>query len=135
MNVKRFVIAGLVIFVAYEILTSLIKVVAFNGEYVITARLGDLVWSFLLVFIFGKGYEARGWLEGLRFGLVIGFFFCTPMILGSTPLASFADVPLSCALSPIPLDQAFAWLVLSIVKIVICGLLAAAIYRPAKTQI
>ncbi len=135
MNVKRFIIAGLVIFVVYEILTSLIDVLVFDGEYMTTAWLGDLVWSFFLVFIFGKGYEARGWLEGLRFGLIIGFFFCTPMIFGSTPLASFADIPLSGALSPIPSHQAFAWLVLSIVKVMICGLLAAAMYRPAKAQI
>lgn len=105
----------------------------FGGEWELGLTLGDLVWSFLFVYIFKKGYEGKGPLEGLRFGLLIGVFFCSPIIFGFFPLQAITDVSpdFSDAILPglIPSATAIYWYVLSVVKIMICGVWVAAIYK------
>lgn len=92
MNVKRFVVASLVIFVAYKFLTSFVNVIVFGGIWEVGFTFGDLGWSFLFIFIFIKGYKGKGLPEGIRFGLLIGMFFCSPIIFGFLPLEAITNV-------------------------------------------
>jgi len=88
MNTKKFIITSLVVFVVYEILNYLIHSLILMGAYQATMNLwrtdmnsimwimwlGDLVKAFVFVYIFTKGIENKGWMEGLRYGFWIGLY-------------------------------------------------------------
>ncbi len=136
MNTKRWIITSLVVFVAAVILDYLIHVVLLSGAYEATSHLwrseqemgsmmwmmwlSSLVWAFIFVYIFAKGYEGRGVMEGVRFGLLIGVFFSLPMALGS-----YASMPM-------PFSLAVGWFVYGVIETIILGILAALIYKPAS---
>ena len=135
MNTKKWVIASLVIFVVDQLLSYLIHGVILSGAYEATAHLwrpmeemnrmmwmmwiSGLVWSFLFVYIFAKGYEGKGIMEGVRFGLLIGVFFSLPMSIGT-----YASMPITTTI-------ALGWFFLGVIEITILGVLAALLYKPA----
>ena len=134
MNTKKWIITSLVVFVAATFMDFIINVLILGGAYEATSHLwrpeaemnqmmwimwlSGLIWAFLFVFIFAKGYEGRGIMEGVRFGLVIGIFFMFSMSLGNY------------AVMPIPFSLAAYWFVLGVIEIVILGVLAALLYKP-----
>ncbi len=136
MNTKRFIITGIVVFIVYEILSYITHMVILKGAYEATSSLwrptdeinsmmwitliGGLVWSFFLVYIFTKGYEAKGWIEGLRFGLIIGLFITIPSSL------------MWYYVLPIPFSLAVYWFIYETIAIIICGIVTALIYKPAQ---
>jgi hypothetical protein len=80
-----------------------------------------LVWAFFFTFIFVKGYENKGILEGVKFGIYIGLFY------------SLASAYGSYAVYPIPYSLAFQWFVFGLVQAVIFGIAVAIIYKPKPT--
>ena len=78
----------------------------------------SLVTSFLFVYIFTKGYEGKGIMEGFRFGLIVGLFTSLPMGYGSY------------AVMPIPYELAFKWFLYGTAEMIVVGMIAALIYRP-----
>ncbi len=136
MNVKKWVIASLVIFVADQILSYVFHGVLLISAYEATAHLwrpmeemnqmmwmmwvSGLVFSFLFVYIFAKGYEGKGIMEGVRFGLLIGVFFSLPMALGT-----YASMPITGTI-------AVGWFVFGVIDITILGVLASLLYKPAS---
>ena len=134
MNIKKWVITSLVIFVAAQILEFIIHYLILGGAYQATSHLWrpdeemnqmmwlmyltGLVWAFLFVYIFAKGYEGRGIMEGVRFGLIIGVFSSLPMSLGN-----YVTVP-------IPFSLALNWFIFGMIEITILGVLAALLYKP-----
>jgi hypothetical protein len=133
MNVKRFIIAGIAVFVAFEVMNIIIHSVILMGTYVSLREiwrpdmagklwimyLADLVFAFLFTYIFIKGYENRGWIEGLRYWIWIGI------------LVSVVGSFIQYVIYPIPLSLAIQWAIYGFMQIVICGIIAALIYRPA----
>lgn len=131
-NWKRYGIASLVVFAVSQGLDFFIHNILLMGSYVAQAHLWRtdmmqkawLMWvtglivSFLFVYIFAKGYENKGLMEGVRFGLIIGLFTFIPMALGSY------------AVWPIPFTLAAKWFIAGMVEYPLLGLVAAAIYRP-----
>src|SRR4030043_207584 len=93
MNTKRFIIVFVVVFVLLEITNYIVHSVILAPTYASDAIsylfrttedmqskmwimwVTDLIWSFFFVYIFVKGYENKGILEGLRYGLYIGIFY------------------------------------------------------------
>jgi hypothetical protein len=136
MNTKRWIIASLVIFVVDQLLSYLIHSVILAGAYEATSQLWrpmeemnsmmwlmwltGLVWSFLFVYIFAKGYEGRGIMEGVRYGLIIGVFFSLPMSLGTY------------VTQPITAGIAIGWLIFGIIDITILGIIAALLYKSTE---
>ncbi len=136
MNVKKFILASIVVFVVYEIVNYLIHSLILAGAYQATASLwrtmedmnskmwilwlSDLVKSFVFVYIFTKGIENRGWMEGLRYGFWIGLYVSIGMGFGSY------------ATSPFPFSLALQWFVFGVIQLIICGIVTALIYKPAK---
>jgi hypothetical protein len=134
MNTKRWIIASLVVFVASGLMELLIHGVLLVGAYEATAHLWrpeaemsqnmwmfwlyGFIWSFILVYIFAKGYEGKGIMEGVRFGLLIGVFFSLPMSLGT-----YASMPITAGL-------AIGWFVYGVIEMTIMGVIAALIYKP-----
>ncbi|MFQ5865652.1 MAG: hypothetical protein ACE5IW_10520, partial [bacterium] len=135
MNARRYLFASLGVFVVYFVLSIIVHWVLLKGAYEATADVWrpqtemnaympilwvtQLVVSFLFVFIYTKGYEGKGIMEGVRYGLWIGLLMSIPMAFGS-----YASLP-------IPLGLAIRWLVFGLVEFIILGIVAAAIYKPA----
>lgn len=46
------------------------------------AMVGYIAWSLAFSFVFARGFENRGWLEGVRFGITVWLLYFVPMTLG-----------------------------------------------------
>jgi hypothetical protein len=133
MNIKRFILASVLVFVAFQVLNFLIHNVLLMAAYQATADVWrpdmmqkmwiiyvtTLIFSFLFVYIFTKGYEGKGILEGVRYGLLIGL------------LMNVVGMFNQYAVYPVPLTLAVQWFIYGMIQYVICGIVAAVIYRPA----
>jgi magnesium-transporting ATPase (P-type) len=140
MNKSRFWITFVVVFVLLELTSYIIHVVllgpayqteeikyAFRTMEEMNSRmwimwLMDLVWAFFFTFFFVKGYENKGILEGLRFGIYIGLF--VSMVISYQ----------SYVVYPIPYSLAFQWFLYGFIQCVILGLATASIYKPKATN-
>ena len=88
-----------------------------EGEHKIGALLeSQLLFSFIISFIFTRNYEAKGIGEGLRFGLLMG------LLLGSLQTATYCYLP-------IPLTLLFGWIGTEFLKGLGAGIVASLIYR------
>ena len=131
MNIKKFVIASIVVFIVFEILNFIIHGPLLGSIYVETKsvwrpdmmdkmwiiHITNFIFSFLFVYIFTKGYENKGIVEGLRFGLIIGL------------LMNVVGMFNQYAVYPLPFSLAIQWFIYGIIQYVICGAVAASIYR------
>lgn len=136
MNVQRFVIGSIVVFVYIFVYEWIFHGMLLQDMYAQTANLwrteeemwskfhwlvlGQLIFAVMFCFIFTKGYENRGLAEGLRYGIFIALLFV------GTDLIMYAVQPLSAKLL-------IAWMVGGIVEVAIAGTIMAAIYRPATS--
>lgn len=136
MNKSKFWISFIVVFVLLEITSYIIHVVllgrtyqseevkyAFRTMEEMNAKmwimwLMDLVWAFFFTFFFVKGYENKGIMEGLRFGIYMGLF--VSMVISYQ----------SYVVYPIPYTLAFQWFIYGLIQCLILGLAAASIYKP-----
>ncbi len=93
MNWKKLLIAALVVFILLQVTDFIIHGPILGGvyeplcdgktfrteedmnSYMWVMILMGLIFSFLFTFIFAKGYEGKGVMEGVRYGIIIGFFF------------------------------------------------------------
>ncbi len=131
MNIKRFMLASIAVFIVIQAIDWLVHGVLLSRWYVEFQNvwrpgmidlmwvmvLGSLFFSFMFVFIFTKGYEGKGIIEGARYGLLIGLLMYVSGMLGQY------------VMYPIPLGMALIWVGYGIVEMVIAGIAAAAIYR------
>lgn len=77
------------------------------------------IYLFAFCYIFTKGYEAKGVMEGVRFGFWMGLFIAVPMAFESW------------IIYPIPLNLAIIWFVAGMINLMILGAVFAAIYKPS----
>ena len=136
MNVKRYLLASAAVFVAAEILEYIIHEVILGSTYESLQQLWrpdmdsmmwiypviGVIWSLLFVCIFTKGYEGKGIMEGVRFGVIIGLFVSIPMAFGTY------------AMIAIPGSLACQWLIYGLIETIILGIVVAAIYRPKQPE-
>ncbi|MCX8010527.1 MAG: hypothetical protein N3A61_05195 [Ignavibacteria bacterium] len=138
MNTKRFIIALVVVFVVLEILGYLIYNLILASQYqaeelksvfrsmedmsskMWVMWVTDLIWSFFFVFLFAKGYENRGIMEGVRFGFYIGIFW------------GMVSAYQSYVICPLPYSLIFQWFIYSLIMMIILGVLTALIYKPKE---
>ncbi len=73
---------------------------------------------FLFCYIFTKGYEGQGVVEGVRYGALMGLFLAFP-----TSVDAYVIYPLTQELAVI-------WFVTTLVGMMIAGAIFAAIYKP-----
>ena len=94
MNLKRFALACVAVYVVYQILGFLIHQVYLGETYASLASVWrpeaemmskmwiqfftSLVWVLLFCYIFTRGYEGKGAMEGARYGLIMGLFMGLP---------------------------------------------------------
>ncbi|MBN1823575.1 MAG: hypothetical protein JW803_04585 [Endomicrobiales bacterium] len=132
MNVKRFVLAALAVFAAIQVTDPLIHGVLLGNAYEATSHLwrpdmmskmwimllSSFLFSFLLMYVFVKGYEGKGIMEGVRFGLLVGVFVYVYSVINQY------------VVYPIPFSLAAKWCVYGLIQFTIFGIVAALIYRP-----
>ena len=136
MNTKKFIIAFVVVFVILEITNYLIYMgilgsAFMNDMYKNVFRteedmnskmwimyLMDLIWSYFFVFFFVKGYENKGWMEGLRFGIYIGIFYML--------VVSFQYY----AMFPLEFGLVIQMFIYSFIQAILFGIITSLIYKP-----
>ncbi len=132
MNVKRYLITVAAVYAAFLAMDFVIHSVILMPAYAALSALWrpdmmaymwlmyltGCIMTFLFVYIFIKGYEGKGILEGLRFGLIIGLFMQVPGVWGQFMVY------------PIPFSLAIQWFIFGFIEFVVAGVIAAAIYRP-----
>jgi heme/copper-type cytochrome/quinol oxidase subunit 2 len=132
MNWKRFLWAGVAIFVVSQALSYVIDNFILMRDYEklnslwrpdVTSKvwlmyvIGFLV-AFLFAYIFIKGREGKGIQEGVRFGIIIWLFTSVPFSLNLW------------ILFPIPMALIVKWILYGLLTSLIGGILAAVIYKP-----
>jgi len=132
MNIKRYVIAGIAVFATFQVCDMVIHGRLLMKDYEALASMWrpdmmSLMWimwitcavlSFLFAYVFVKGYEARGMLEGVRYGLIVGL-----MMNGVGAFNQYV-------LFPVPFVLAVKWFVFGMIEFILAGAVVAAIYRP-----
>ena len=136
MNVKRFVLACIGVYLVYQVLSFIINMFILGDTYLALASvwrpeaemmskmwvmyLTSAVWTVLFCYIFIRGYENKGIMEGARYGVLIGLLIGIPFSYESW------------VIYPITIGLAHAWVVATLVVAVACGATLAAIYKPAE---
>jgi hypothetical protein len=136
MNVKRFWLACLAAYVVLQILGFLIHQLWLGSTYMALSEvwrpqaemmskmwvmyITAAVWTICFCYIFVRGYENKGIMEGLRYGVIIGLFYS---------LVQSYD---SYVIYPIPYSLALQWFLSGLVVSIILGVIVALIYKPAE---
>ncbi len=134
MNVKRYLTATFAVFAVSVTLGYLVNSVLLQSTYAsihgvwrpdILSKMwihavNDFILSFVFVYLLAKGYEGRGIMEGVRFGLLMGLVFAIPAAYGTYVII------------PIPYYLALEWFLYGMAQTLILGVVAAAIYKPAE---
>ncbi len=136
MNCKRFFAAGIVVFVVIEAMEFVINNYLMMASYealktIWRPDMMEKMWIFhpvmllstlLFVYIFIKGREGKGICEGVRYGLIMWLFVSVPY-----SLSLYVTLP-------IPFTLSVKWLAIGFVEMLVAGVLAAAIYKPAAPK-
>ena len=136
MNWKKILIAFIVVYIVGMIYNYLVHGMLLAGSYQALdsvwrpqADMQKLMWvnfitgtfiSFFLVYIFVKGYEGRGIMEGVRYGIVMWAFVSIPMSFGQYMVY------------PLPYSLIWKWLISDLIIFVITGVILALIYKPLE---
>ncbi|HOP62784.1 MAG TPA: hypothetical protein PK358_05485 [Spirochaetota bacterium] len=134
MNIIRFIIGGIVIFIVFLALDFLIHSMLLGEVYASMAGIwrpdmmskmwimyaGSFIFSFLMMYVFIKGYEGRGIMEGVRFGIIIGI-----MTSGIGAFYQYATYPL-------PFSLVLQWFFYGLAEFIIAGICASLIYQPVE---
>ena len=134
MNKRNFILTSIIVFVVYEVVNNIIHVLILSGAYQVLSEVWRpdmmqkmwimyvtaLIFSFLFVYIFSKGYEGRGIQEGIRYGLIIGL------------LMNVVGMFNQYAVYPLPFGLVIQWFIYGVIQFILCGIVAAALYKPAK---
>ncbi len=140
MNTKKLIIAVLAVFVLLEATGYLIHGVLLSSTYMQEAIskvfrpmaemdammwrmwIADFVFSFFFVFIFTKGYQNKGIMEGVRYGVYIALFM------------NFSASVAQNVFYSIPYTLALQWFIYGSIQMVLLGVVAAFIYKPAEAK-
>lgn len=134
MNKKNFILTSIVVFVVFQAVNFIIHSLILRNAYMATQQIWrpdmmqkmwiiyvtSLIFSFLFVYVFSRGYEGRGIAEGVRYGLIVGL------------LLNVVGAFNQWAVYPIPFGMALQWFIYGVIQIIICGIVAAALFKPAK---
>jgi hypothetical protein len=136
MNWKKFWVAALLVYVVFAVTTFIIHSLILGGYYtkpdVVNSWRPEeemnkygwvrfvtmAVFAFFFTFIFAKGYERKGIMEGVRYGIYIALF-----VFFVTSFDEFI-------VFPIPYAVVWYWIIAGLVQSVLMGIIAALVYKP-----
>ncbi|MBN1398977.1 MAG: hypothetical protein JXA06_13165 [Bacteroidetes bacterium] len=127
---KKVLIGAAAAFVILETLDFLIHDVILASSYSATPEIWrpdmmDVMWvlhivkivtAFFFALIFSKGYEGKGTVEGIRYGLYVGVMMSVGMAYGTYTMI---------AISPL---LAFQWFLFSVFEYIIAGIGVSLVY-------
>ena len=127
---KKVLIATTATFVFFALYSFIINGVILASAYQSTASLWrpdmerlmwvyqviNLVGAFFFVFVFSKGYEGRGMMEGIRYGIYMGIWIGIGYAYGTY------------AMIAIPYWMAATWFWTTILQYVMAGIITVAIF-------
>ena len=136
MNWQKFLITFVVVFVVFNILSFLVHVLWLSSDYQQLASVWRIdmdkyMWvsfvtavfyCFFFVFIFARGQENKGIMEGIRYGLIIWAFYSIPVLYNQ-----FMAYPISYSL-------VLKWLFGELVTVIILGVITALVYKPKEAK-
>jgi hypothetical protein len=136
MNWSKFSISLIVIYVVGTALNYLIHSVLLMNSYIAIASVWRpdmdrlmwvqfvtwLIFCFFFVYIFVRGYQNRGVMEGVRYALIIWGFISFPQTYGQYMVY------------PLPYSLVWKWLAADLVLFLVSGILVALIYKPAVVK-
>jgi hypothetical protein len=132
---KKVLIGFVVTFILLEVLDILIHGVILMSAYQATQNIWrpdmmqkmwilhivKIVGSYIIAFIFSKGYEGKGILEGVRYGLYIGVLMSIGMAYGTY------------AMIVIPYSLALQWFIFGVIEYTIVGIALALVFGKKET--
>ena len=126
---KKFWLAFIAVFVADMVLSGIVYGLILGEQFrtltVWRPDMNSLQWiyyvlsfvgAFFFTFIFSKGYEGKGILEGIRYGLYIGIWMSLGMAYGTYGMVA------------IPYGMTLEWFLLGVASYVVLGIVAALVY-------
>ena len=137
---KKFIIAWIVLFVAWLVgdfvvhavllhsdymqLTNLYRTEADQQKYFPLMILAHVIMSGALVWIYGRGAEAKPWLaQGIRFGIAVALLTAVPTYL------------IYFVVQPMPGDVVVKQILCEGILMVLLGAIVAWLYRNAATPV
>ncbi|MCS7313107.1 MAG: hypothetical protein NZ742_09390 [Acidobacteria bacterium] len=122
--VYNLVVHGVILFSMYETYSHVFRAPTTEERNLLYLLhlLAQLVFALMFVYIFTKGYEGRGWAEGIRYGVWVGL------------LIAFPAAATVVALFPLPLQWIFVWTLSGLGWTALCGLVTAAVYRGPRVM-
>ena len=134
MNNKTFWIGFVVVYIVVQALGFIIHEVMMGPTYESLAsifrpeaQMNDMMWMMLVssavtvymfCYIFTRGYEGKGIVEGVRYGALVSFL-----------MAGAWSIDLH-VIFPVPANIASIWLISGFATFMIAGAVFAAIYKP-----
>ena len=136
MNWQKFFITFIVLYIVTSVLGFLIHGLWLSSQYeqlsgVWRGDMDKFMWvqyvtgafyCFFFVFIFARGQENKGIMEGIRYGLIIWGFYTIPTVYNQFMIY------------PLPYNLIMEWLFSDLVVVVILGILTAVLYKPKKVK-
>ena len=132
MNTKKFLLASLAVFITLQILDFVIHNLLLGSVYESIQEafrpdmmdkmwimyLTGIIFSLLFVYIFSKGYEGKGIIEGAKYGLIIGLVV---HLVGSYN---------QYVVYPLPYSLVLKWFLYGTLELMIAGIVLALVYKP-----
>jgi hypothetical protein len=136
MNWKKLLLAALAAFVLLQLTDFLVHGKLLEGYYEglsaqgvfrSEAEMSGYMWveilmtalfSLFFTYIFVKGYEGKGILEGVRYGIIIGFFW------------KYINAYNAFVILPISYGLVWYWIISGFVQLILAGILVSLIYKP-----
>lgn len=109
-----FVIHNLILGSTYEQLKDVFRPDMMDKMWIY--NLVTAIVSFFFVLIYSKGYEGKGIMEGVRYGLYVGAMLSVGMAYGSY------------AMIAIPYSLAMQWFLFGMVEYVVAGVVVSLVY-------
>jgi hypothetical protein len=81
-----------------------------------------IFFCFFFIYIFVRGYQGRGIMEGVRYALIIWGFVSIPTTYGQYMIY------------PLPYSLVWKWLLSDLLVLVVSGILVALIYKPVAAK-
>ncbi|HEY6951175.1 MAG TPA: hypothetical protein VI758_02140 [Bacteroidota bacterium] len=128
---KKVWLGFVAVFITIEILEAVVNMVILSSAYQATMQVWRpdmmskmwifhvvmLIGSFFFAFIFSKGFENKGVIEGVRYGTYIGIWLSVGKAYGSY------------AMIAIPYSLALQWFVYGVLEYVIAGAVLAFVFK------
>jgi len=126
--IKKVLIGTVAVFVGLEIVDYLVNEVILASSYQTLTNLWrpdmklgifpiiNVIIAFFFCFIFSKGYEGKGLMEGVRYGFYVGMMMSVPYAYGSY------------AVYPIPYALALQWFIYALIEYILMGCIVALVF-------